>query len=247
MIHILFSSSAAGTLRELLNARGLREKVVDLSEELDFGPISSDNFVEREEWFNRYVPTDFGKHDWISDSVKRFVERVSQDSDRLIWIAPTSAAEQAGLCWYLARFSGSGVRMVIADYPLEENWQGKAPLSLGELGLEPMGQLLDDCPRVPRDELRFPEERWQILVAEGARLRVVENGLLRSVPENYFDPLLLEQCSTEWQKWHRVVAHTMGAIWDKGQSAASTLMIWRLRILIETGKDRLRWPATAVW
>ena len=131
MIHILFSSSAAGTLRQLLNARGLREKVVDLSEELDFGPISPDNFAEREEWFNRYVPTDFGKHDWISDSVRRFEERVFQDSDRLIWIAPASAAEQAGLFWYLARFSGSGIRMVIADYPLEENWQGKAPLRVG--------------------------------------------------------------------------------------------------------------------
>jgi hypothetical protein len=97
MIHVLFSSSAAGTLRVLLRARGVKHRVVDLTETLDWGPISTGSFEDRETWLDRHAPSAIGGWDWIADHVDEFRERVAADTERLIWIAPRSATEQSGL------------------------------------------------------------------------------------------------------------------------------------------------------
>jgi hypothetical protein len=236
MIHVFFCASAAGTFRQLLDARGIAEKIADLSEELDFGPISHGDLASRETWLNRHVPMDFGDHDWLGDSEARFRKHIASDPERLIWIAPASATEQAGLYWYLSRFGGTNAKLAVADFPFSGTWNGKPPLKLGELGPEPMGQLYDDCPRVPWEPSRFPENRWSALVAENALLRVVKDGRLQSAPDDYFDNFLLARCTDRWAKWHRVIGDTMGDIWDTGQSAGSDLLLWRLRALIEDGQ-----------
>jgi hypothetical protein len=74
------------------------------------------------------------------------------------------------------------------------------------------------------------------LVAENALIRVVDEGRLRSAPDDYFDNFLLAHCPSGWAKWHRVIADAMGDIWDTGQSAGSDLLLWRLRGLIEDGQ-----------
>lgn len=233
MIHVFFSASAAGTFRHLLDARGIIEEVADISEELDFGPISNGSLAEREAWLNEHVPMDFGDHDWLSASEERFRKHIASDPDRLIWIAPASATEQSGLYWYLWQFGGYRTKLAIADYPFGGTWNSKSPLGLGELGIEPMGQLYDESPRVPWDPLRFPQDRWSTLVTENALVRAVDNGQLRSVPDDYFDSFLLARCPLEWVKWHRVIADAMGDIWNTGQSAGSDLLLWRLRMLIK--------------
>lgn len=233
MIHVFFSASAASTFRQLLDARRIAEEVTCLSEELDFGPISHGEMASREPWLNQHVPLDFGDHDWLAQSEARFRKHIASDPERLIWLAPASATEQAGLYWYLSQFGGTNLKLAVADFPFGGTWNGKTPLKLSELGHEPMGQLYDECPRVPWDPLRFPEDRWSVLVAENALLRVVNDGRLQSAPDDYFDNFLLARCPDGWVKWHRVIADTMGDIWDTGQSAGSDLLIWRLRALIE--------------
>jgi hypothetical protein len=236
MIHIFFCASAAGTFRQLLDARGITEKVVDLSEELDFGPISHGAIADRETWLNCYVPMDFGDHDWLAESEARFRQCIANDTERLIWIAPASATEQAGLYWYLSQFGGADVKLAVANYPFGGNWNGKSPLKLGALGIEPMGQLYDECPRIPWDPSRFPKDRWNELVAENAFLRVVNDGQLQSASDDYFDKFLLARCANGWTRWHRVMGYAMGDIWETGQSAGSDLLLWRLRSLIDNGQ-----------
>lgn len=236
MIHIFFCASAAGTFRQLLKARGIDEEVADLSEELDFGPVSRSGLALREPWLNHHVPLDFGDHDWLAESETRFRERVTGNTDRLIWIAPTSASEQAGLYWYFSHFGGANTSMAVADFPFDGTWNGRSPLKLGELGIEPMGQLYDACPRTSWDPVRFPESRWDALVEENALLRVVNNGRLESAPDDYFDDFLLRCCPDRWVKFHRVIADTMGAIWDTQQSAGSDLLLWRLHTMIADGQ-----------
>jgi len=234
MIHIIFSSSAAGTLRQLLYARGRRERIVDLHEYLDWGPIATDKFDDRVTWLDRHLPNDLG-WDWISESTVKFHERAAADSDRLIWIAPCSAAEQAGLYWYLDQFGGARAQMIIADNALRGAWRAQPPLTLGELQQEAMAELYDEYPRLPWDSSRFPPDRWRTLVADNALLRIVDEGVLRSAPKDYFDHFLLERCSTEWVKWHRVVADAMADIWGTGRSADEGFLLWRLRELIQRG------------
>lgn len=234
MIHIVFSSSAAGTLRQLLRRRGLREQVVDLTDSLDWGPIAT-SLKERENWLNQNAPTGFGNCDWISKHVSEFWRACERDTERLIWIAPHSAAEQAGLYWFLSQLDGIEADMVIADYPLSASWKNQAPLGLGQLNEDMMAELFDGCARVRRDDRRFPSSRWSELMIENAYLRIVDGGAIQSVHESYFDDLLLEHCPSHDINWRRVVGHTMAASFDSRRSPDNEFLFWRLRELVRQG------------
>ena len=236
MIHVLFDASAAGTFRELLRTRGIAEKVVFLGEQLDFGPISHGDLVDREHWLDRHVPLDYGTHNWLAQSEAKFRQHIAGDQERVIWIAPASAQEQAGLYWYLSQFGDADLKMAVADFPLGRNGDGGPVLKLDELSLETMEQLYEECPRAAWGSLRFPRDRWATLVAENAFLRVVDEGQLHSAPDDHFDHFLLAHCPRRWVRWHRVLADTLGNLWKVGQSAGSDLLLWRLRTLIEDGK-----------
>lgn len=234
MIHVLFSSSAAGTLRQLLRSREIRERVVDLTEWLDWGPIASGGLQDRAQWLNQNVPTDDRDGwDWIIDHVSEFRDKIGLDADRLIWIATRSAKEQAGLYWYLDQFGSVGAKMIIADHPLAG--REEPPLGLGELSQDLMAQLLDNCTPTEWNQARLPAEKWRSLVADGALLRIVENGTLRSAPSDYFDKFLLQRSRTEWTKSLRIIGYAMGDIWDAGHSADDMFLLWRLRELIQCG------------
>ncbi len=235
MIHIVFSSSAAGTLRQLLRRRGLREQVVDLTESLDWGPIAT-SLKERENWFDQNAPTGFKNRDWMSRHMSEFRTAVESDPERLIWIAPYSAAEQSGLYWFLSQLDGIEPKMAVADYPLSKNWKNQAPLGLGELDEERMGELFDSCARVQRDEGRFPRGRWFELMIDDALLRIVEGGAIKSVHESHFDDLLLENCPSQDTNWRRVVGKTMAASFDnRRRSPGDEFLFWRLRELVRQG------------
>jgi hypothetical protein len=237
MLHIFFSASAAGSFIQMLDARRIDDKVTALDEELDFGPISNGSLAERTVWLDEAAPLDFGDRDWIAEDESRIRSGVSSNEDRLIWIAPASAAEQAGLSWFISNFDIRKTSIAIVDFPVKSAGDQRMPLCLGELGVEAMHLLYDDCPRVPLQDSRFGEDRWNQLVAENALLRVVEGGELRSAPDEYFDALLLAHCGGKWERWYRVLADVMGDVWDSGQSAGIELLLWRLRCLIQ--EDRI--------
>ena len=236
MIHVLFCSSAAGTLRQVLSARGKRERVVDLTEWLDWGPIALNDFEEREAWLDHHIPWGDGRWDWIASGPQKFQSKIEKDPDRLIWIAPRSASEQCGLYWYLDRFGGDGASMIVADYPLPGAWRGQSPFALGELRDEEIGALLDQANRELWNPSRFPQSRWRNLCEEASLLRIVEQGTIKSAPAELFDSHLLARCPQTWQKLYRVVGETMVSLWDEGHRVDSTFLTWRLRVLAGQGK-----------
>jgi hypothetical protein len=228
MIHILFCPSAAGTLRQVLRARNRRERVVDLTEWLDWGPIDFRDFKQRCAWFDQNVPSAFaGGWEWMNQQIGEFKAGVEGDYDRTIWIEPLSANELAGLYWYLENFGGSDAQLLVAP-------RFKSMCGLGVRGIESMADLLDNFPREYWDPARFPDNSWTTLAAEHAHLRVVENGLLQSVPSDYFDHYLLRGCSSTWTEWMRVVGNTMININDAGHRVDDLFLQWRLGNLIQS-------------
>lgn len=219
--------------------------MVDLTDDLGLGPISVDGMDERESWMDRNAPLGFpnvdlgdlpAKWDWLASDETRFRNAIASDTERLIWIAPRSATEQSGLYWYLDRFGGEGAHMIVADQVLRDAWEGEITPRLGSLNEQQVAELLDEYPRVPRDEARFPANRWEQLVAENALIRVVNNGVLESAPDDFFDQFVLAQCSREWADCRRVIGNSMVSIWDAGHHIGDTLLTWRLRELIRQGK-----------
>jgi hypothetical protein len=219
-------------LRCVLSSRGTREKVVDLFDALDWGPISS-SIAERSSWFDSNAPSSMHSWKWLTESEERFRNSIAADQERLVWISPACAAEQAGLYWYLDRFGDHG-----AQFAILEPGCGiiEVPVSIGELGEAEMSVLFDSCPRVALDPSHFPTDTWHTLVAENALLRMVKDGRLESAPENFFDRYLMEHCPHRWTEWSRVVGEAMMSMWEAGHRTGLYLLDWRLRELVRSGQ-----------
>ena len=235
-LHILFNTSAAGTLKKVLRARGSFDEVVSLTDCLAFGPISTGNFEERSDWLDVHAPIE-GNWDWLVPRAEDFLNEISAwAGDRLVWIAPRSACEQCGVQWYFEQTEAPGRPMIIADQPIQFKKVAAVPLGLGELADEYMGDLLDHAPRREWPSERSSPDEWRRLRAEDTQLRIVEGGNLRSVVPSYFDDLILNRCTDQWQKWSRVVGWTMVDAMDQGHHAGDVLLLWRLRELVRIGQ-----------
>ena len=242
MIHVTFCSSGAGSLREALGIQDQRRKVVDLSDDLSWGPIGGRNFVEREDWLNANLPWDTGSQfaeegwHWIATGAEEFLRKLESADEHLVWVAPQNADELCGLYWYLDRFGGGKASFIVADHGLPGTWLGHAPKGIGELAPEQFKFLLENADREAWDEKRFPRDHWAQLCNQAAKLRIVSGSLVKSVPDDYFDKVLLDHCSTKWRKLHRVVVDAMIAQWDMHHYGGCDCLLWRLRELSKQRK-----------
>lgn len=242
MIHVTFSSSGAASLRQALRIRDQRTNVVDLSDDLSWGPIGGGDFVERENWLNANLPWDSRSPsagegwDWIATGAKDFLRKLESTDEHLVWVAPQNAGELCGLHWYLDRFGGGKASFFALDCGLPGTWQGQAPQSIGELVPEQFKFLLENADREAWDEKRFPRYHWAQLCNEAAKVRIVSGGLAKSVADDYFDDVLIAHCSTKWRKLHRVVGDAMIAQWDMYHYGGDAFLLWRLRELMKQRK-----------
>jgi len=107
MIHVIFNPSAAGMLRRVLSSRGIYEKVIELFDPLDWGPISA-GVSERLSWLDSNAPLSETSWDWLQETEERIRNAITLDQKRLVWFSPACAVEQAGLYWYLDNFELEG-------------------------------------------------------------------------------------------------------------------------------------------
>lgn len=250
MIHVTFSSSGAGSLRQALEIRDQRRKVVDLTDDLSWGLIVRGDFAEREAWLNLNLPWepnspfDVGGWDWIATGAQDFQKKLERSEEHLVWVAPQNAGELCGLHWYLDRFGGGKASFIVVDHGFPGTWQGQAPKGIGELGPEEFQFLLESADREGWDEQRFPRVRWTQLCDEATNLRIVHEGAATTVADNYFDDIILRQCSEKWQKLHRIVGNGMIAMWEAHHFIGDSFVMWRLRELKSRGKIIANRPIT---
>jgi Protein of unknown function/Domain of unknown function (DUF1835) len=242
VIHVTFSSSGAGSLRQALGLLDQRRKVVDLTDDLSWGPITRGDFVAREAWLNLNLPCDtqppldHNYWDWIETGAQSFQKKLKSSDEHLVWVAPQNAQELCGLLWYLDRWSGHNATFILVEHGLPGAWQGEVPKGIGELGPEQFQFLLGNADRNSWDIQRFPQARWAQLCDEASNLRIVNQGMATSVREDYFDDIFLGQCSDKWQKLYRVVAGGMIALWEAQHHVGDSFILWRLRELESQGK-----------
>jgi hypothetical protein len=174
---------------------------------------------------------------WLSPHVESFSSEIMADPDRLVWLSPRSAAEQACFYWYLQKFGEGETRIVIADYILRVGGpRHEAPLGLGELDVTAMIELLDEAPRSYWDRERFPKDKWSNLARDNSLLRIVQNSTLMSVDSDYFDHALLRRCTTEWNRFWYVIGNAMVDLSDAGHNVGDDFIFWRMSELFKSGK-----------
>ena len=227
MIYVTFSTSGAGSLRQALGIRDQRRKVVDLSDNLDWGPIIGEDFEARENWFNDKLPWKDGSWDRIANGAATFLRKLEDSDQHIVWVAPQNSAELCGLHLYLDHFGGERAEFILVNHGFPETWEEKPPKGLGELDVPQFKYLLAHENRQTWDAKRFPRDCWAKLCDSGTNLRIVQNGTATSVADDFFDVILLSQCDQQWRKFHRVMADAMISLWKQKHYVDDAFLTWR--------------------
>ena len=209
-LHIAPGYSAAGSLKLALREAGRDDEILTWPDDLSCGPIDPDTPSIRASWWGP---------DWdIERLLSAFWDRVMTTEDRLVvWFGRHSASELAFFLAWADRMGTKSYDIIDVTGLTFPHRQGG-----GSPGMTPPAQavfiinadglksLLGSERKIIESEAIATAQNWQRLKAENAPFRVVtENGLV-SAPIDHFDPLLLEQSTTEWRKVAYVIGMTLG-------------------------------------
>jgi hypothetical protein len=237
-LHVAPGSSAGGSLLRALREAGRDYDVLSCGDDLNCGPIGSNDLAERAEWWGQ-----FNDDPDIEAVLRGFWDRVSATDDRLVvWFGRHAASE-------LAFFHAWADRL--GDRPYEyidvTGRQLPAKRRDGSYELKPMQSVAQINPDGLRSlfdgeqpaSTEFKEESsrvWRRLRAENAPFRVVTAEGLVSAPADYFDALILERANTAWRRVARVVGDTMGYNFEPFIQVGDLMLLTRVVALIGQGK-----------
>jgi hypothetical protein len=241
VLHIVFSESAGGTLRQAgFGRKG--GKIVVFPDNLSFGPIDPPDPVARLAWVEKELGlTDGG--DWLAGALETFWAAAQPaPGRRVVWFSRRSASDYAGFLECLWRFGEA--RCDVVD--LTDVVPQRLPVfGLGELHPDYVREnaLFARAKELPPAIGAQYRETWRRLRAENAPFRIVKDLKLVSAPMTVHDDLLLACAGVKWRKSARVIGE---AIADGYGHVGDLVLFGRLRRLVEAGKLEARGDLSAM-
>src|SRR5262245_13506758 len=110
-LHVLFSDSAAGSVREALAKIGRLDRVIALHDSFEFGPINPPDPIARAKW----VSEELGVDGWdeVAEQTRAVTAECLADQARLIaWISRRDAHNYAGFLEWLSRLGDVSCEVV---------------------------------------------------------------------------------------------------------------------------------------
>lgn len=246
--HFVVGDVAAKPLLEHFNSDE-KAQVIVLKDVLNLGPLQKPDgrsFSElRSDFWKQIIADD--KQELILDDMERLLEVSRQmfDDDAVracFWMAPLPA-DVCAYYWVLPYLSKHGDRFSvinIAGLPfLSEAGKLFFPKSIGELSGREVQKATKLARAVSPSELEVDVYEWKQLQQQNATIRVGGGGKkLVSHPENFYDHLLLAQCTPSFQKASKVVHNAIGK--DQIIPTGDTFLYWRLRSMANEGTIQLQ-------
>lgn len=241
-IHILFHTSAAGTLRAVLDETGSRDQVICLWDNLSYGPIHSLEPVARYEALVDEGLAEREDRPWLtSDSAKFWKQCGETRNERILWLTRRSPAEMSGFLAYLQRFGDIPCQVVDVEAGegrlKRRDGQPYGPVyGTGELADDNIRVLLGCARPLTSDEAASAGRLWEQLVRENAPLRIPGGDGLVSAPATLVDDRFLGECSADWQATVRVLGNVLGHLPEERGFALDQLFLeWRIDALLARG------------
>lgn len=257
MIHILFGDSSAGCLRIALKKMGVYqvEKVISFWDMFSIGPVwmlhEKLGQEARFDWMKNVMSDE--NEDFL-DYIKRFQESVKQiDSIQegvpiIIWISDSSH-EQTGLLYVLQLLKNKDNDIMVINTTKKHSklFNKKdieyTVLHTGEILPEKLQVIYEQSknePPLSQHERESLEKEWLSLSESQETLRIWRNGRIQSVPEDYYDQLIIQGAKylhrkpklNGFMKSARLIGHVLGHL---EQHVGDSFLEYRLKKLIEAG------------
>lgn len=191
-------------------------------DDLSLGPINPYDPEIRGEWLDK----ELGELDWrefVNTDSDLPIKSLSHSGRLIAWYAPNCASSYAGFLWWLSRINSAPCAVLSVP---DLHFQGT------EAMVKLIGQEADLTP-VERNQQR---KEWQALKNENALLRVLQDGQLVSASLDFFDHLIIQFLTDEWQEAIRVVGNSCSTIGiETGHFINDLFICSRLRALARSG------------
>lgn len=252
--HIVFSVSAAASLREALSSAGRDDRVLAFPDCLACGPIDPPSPTRRLRWLVSELGYSREDWNWLPKSVYTFWGRVCEPaSRRIVWTSSRTANEHAAFLAWIERMAEQEFDVIdMAEMPVTFKaddgrlWRDKA-ISLGMMG---PGSIAEEVLWERATPLRNADKEthlatWLRLKEENAPFRVIGPEGLTSQPISYFDNALLAQASHQWQRAIRLVGGVMAEGSGSYHQVGDHPLASRLLLLVASGDLEFRPPSGA--
>jgi hypothetical protein len=265
MLHITFTESGAGFLRQALRQIGVRQRVVAFPDDLSSGPINPPDPVERCAWTAANLPQPGERlsptqklppmppvlSGWpsLARATKEFWSHALAAEAPTVWLTRRIPVEYCGFLAWAERAGAKTYNVVdVSDATL--NGGRRLIFSVAHAGpsdLDYAGRLARAAPLEP--EVREADRRlWKALRSENAALRVLVNAALVSAPISFFDDLILSCVRKDWRKATWLAGEASAAMWDEQTRQGNMeIMMARLFALVEARRVEFKGDLAEWW
>ncbi|MBX4271504.1 DUF3658 domain-containing protein [Clostridium estertheticum] len=246
IINICFSQSAGATLEYAISAKEPQdnEKVIVLFDNLSQGAIKGGvNIEERINWYNIFERADplnlftDSNTDELKENYNAFHDEISKiDSSDTLYIWYGSSQEFCGMLYTLEFLKGRKLNTYIIDIKdtvikhKENVFQAN---NLGQIIPENIEKYAAAKRKLDSNEYKQFLDAWESLKKDDSVLRVLKDGKVKSVAENYFDIDILKYTPKEFRKSARIVGNVVG---NSENKISDWYIFWRIKELIKAGK-----------
>jgi hypothetical protein len=247
IVHIIFTLSGGGLLRQALRKAGRDDEVVEIWHNLNVGPIDPSDPAGRAKWLEKEIgrtePED------TAPSERASIEADFSDHQKVAWFTRRSAMEYAGfLDWLWHRDDGPCDIVDLTDveiaYPPREGPPGPwilPSLALLNPNIIHRNKLWDLARRLPMTERLGYRELWGQCQAENALLRLIEGDKIVSTPISFFDSLLMSYVTDKWRRISMIFSSITNSHWNDGVwQTEDAFLTARIRTLVESGCLEIR-------
>ncbi|MBU3101856.1 MULTISPECIES: DUF1835 domain-containing protein [Clostridium] len=244
--NICFSQSAGALLSHAVSTKELQdnEKVIVLFDNLSQGPIKGGvNIEERINWYNIFEGADplnlFTDSDTeeLKENYNAFHDEISKlDSSDTLYIWYGSSQELCGMLYTLELLKDEKLNTYIIDIKdtvikhKEIVFQAN---NMGEIIPENIEKYAAAKRKLNSNEYKQFLDAWESLKKDDSILRVLKDGKVKSVDENYFDIDILKYTPKEFKTSMRTLGDVVGKSEDK---ISDEYIFWRIKELIKVGK-----------
>jgi Protein of unknown function/Domain of unknown function (DUF1835) len=248
-LHVVFTPSGAGSLRQALANAGRNDPVVAFFDDLSFGPINPPDSSLRAKW----VEDELSRTGWdcVAAKSERFWhEALSPDYRKVAWLSRRSAMEYAGFLEWLWRLGDEPCETVdLTDLKVSRRPEhgpptpavlvvslgGLSPREIAESNFFGQATILSTTARGEYQAL------WEQLRADNAPLRVLDGGTLVPAPISFFDSLLMSHVTDDWQKVAMIVGLALvSQMDDRIFQTGDIFLVARVNALVEAGRLELQ-------
>ncbi|AKN30767.1 hypothetical protein Ccar_07920 [Clostridium carboxidivorans P7] len=246
IINICFSESAGGSFKHAISTKILQsnQEIILFLDDLSQGAIKDGiDIEERINWYNTFMrenqlkpAVDYDIDD-LKENYRTFHNEISKvDNSDILYLWYGSSREFCGMLYALELLKDKNLDIYlinVKDTVIKRKKIEFKARSTGEIISENIEKYAAAKRKLNLNEYRELLDKWELLKKDNSILRVIKDGKLESVDENYFDIDILKYTPKEFRNPIRTIGDVLG---KSEERISDEYIFWRIKELIKTGK-----------